>query len=66
MVLDDNKTVFDELCRKHPKGREMNPSALVPEIDDAGSFHPIIFDSLDGALIRDTASRMKGSAVCRI
>ena len=62
MVLDDNRTVFDELRQKHPEGKEMNPSALVPEADDAGSFHPIIFDSLDGALIRNIASRMKGSA----
>ena len=62
MVLDDNRTVFDELCWKHPEGKEMNPSALVPETDNAGSFHPIIFDSRDGALIRDIASQMKGSA----
>ena len=40
----------------------MNPSALVPETDDAGSFHPTIFDSLDGPMIRDIASQMKGSA----
>ena len=61
MVLDDNRTIFDELCWKHPEGKEMNPSALVPETDDAGSFHPIIFDRLDGAFIREIASRMKGS-----
>ena len=40
----------------------MYPSALVPESDDTCIFHPTIFNSLDGALIRDIASQVKGSA----
>ena len=62
MVLDDSRTIFDKLCWKHTEGKEMNPSALIPETDDAGSFHSTIFDSLDGPLLRDIASQMKESA----
>ena len=59
---NDNRTVFEELSRKHPKGRNIDPSALLPENDHTVSFHPVIFESLDGLQIRNTISKMKGSA----
>ena len=56
-------TVFDELIRKHPDPSPVTPTSLVTS--DTTSFHichPIIFDCLNGDLIRRTAIRVEGSA----
>jgi hypothetical protein len=58
----DDRTVFEELCGKHPKGKDICPSAIVSENDHTCPSHPVIFDALDGAVIKDIASHMKGSA----
>ena len=56
-------TVFDELIKKHPDLSPVTPMGLVTS--SATSFqscHPIIFDCLDGDLIRHTVLWIEGSA----
>ena len=56
-------TVFDELIKKHPDPSPVTSLGLVTS--SATSFqscHPIIFECLDGDLIRRTALRIEGSA----
>lgn len=45
--LHDNKTVFQELCHKHPEGKSINPSVLISEDGYTTSFHLVIFDALN-------------------
>ena len=48
--------------RKHPKGQPACSAAL-KSLDGCGeSFHPVIFEVLDGALIRNAALRTRGAA----
>ena len=59
---DPSWTVCDELLRKHPKGQPACSAAL-KSLDGCGeSFHPVIFEALDGALIRNAALRTRGAA----
>ena len=59
---DPSWTVCDELLRKHPKGRPACSAAL-KSLDGCGeSFHPVIFESLARALIRNAALRTRGAA----
>ena len=60
--LPNNKTVFEELCHKHPEGKSINPSVLISEDECTTPFHPVIFDALDGALIKEITMKTKGSA----
>ena len=49
-------TVFDELVKKHPDPFPATPLSLInPGTTDLQSCHPVIFDCLDGDLIRHTA-----------
>ncbi|CAM1297505.1 Uncharacterised protein r2_g683 [Pycnogonum litorale] len=56
-----SKTVREILRNKHPQAKPAEPSALISDVDKSSSFHPIIFDDLDGRLIQKTAMRMHGS-----
>ena len=59
---DPSWTVCDELLRKHPKGQPACSAAL-KSLDGCGeSFHPVVFEVLDGALIRNAALRTRGAA----
>ena len=59
---DPSWIVCDELLRKHPKGQPACLAAL-KSLDGCGeSFHPVIFEALDGALIRNAALRTRGAA----
>jgi len=55
-------TVLDELKAKHPCGQPACKEALLPPSATVSSFHPVIFDALDGAAIRSAALRTKGAA----
>ena len=49
-------TVFDELVKKHPDPFPATLLSLInPGTTDLQSCHPVIFDCLDGDLIRHTA-----------
>ena len=60
--LPDNKTVFEELCHKHPEGKSINPSVLISEDECTTPFHSVIFDVIDVALIKEITVKTKGSA----
>ena len=56
-------TVFDELVKKHPDPSPVTPLSLInPGTTDLQSCHTVIFDCLDGGLIRRTAVRIEGFA----
>ena len=59
-VSDELRSVHDILREKHPQAHPAAPEALLE--GEAGSFNPVIFDSLTAALIRQTALHAKGSA----
>ena len=55
-------TVFDELVKKHPGPSPANLMNLVsPDAPTLKNCHPVIFDCLDGDLIRHTVLRIEGS-----
>ena len=55
--------VYDELVKKHPDPSPATPLSLInPGTTNLQSCHPVIFDCLDGDLIRRTAVRIEGSA----
>ena len=55
-----NTTVRDELLKKHPAGQPAYPEILLPLTTPAT--HPVVFDCLDGGVIRSAALRTHGSA----
>ena len=56
-------SVFNELVKKHPDPSPVSPASLVsPGTSVLKACHPVIFDCLDGDLIRRTAVRVAGSA----
>ena len=55
--------MFDKLVKKHPDFSPASPlSPINPGTTNLQSCHPVIFDCLDGDLIRRTAVRIEGSA----
>jgi len=48
-------TVYNELLKKHPPGQPAQPEALKPLSNGGSNFHPVIFDVLDGTVIRNAA-----------
>ena len=46
------KNVFDVLREKHPYGCAADPDAILDPVDSSQSFHPVLFDGLDAALIK--------------
>ena len=55
-------TVRNILHKKHPAGRPVTVSTLLPEDGAPQPTHPIVFESLTGHLIRATALRTEGAA----
>ena len=56
-------TVFNELVKKHPGPSPANLMNLVsPDAPTLKNCHPVIFDCLDGDLIRRTVLFIEGSA----
>ena len=57
----DNRTVKEHLLEKHP---HRNPALIetISQEDPEPEPHPVIFEGIDGTMIRDIAQRMTGSA----
>ena len=54
--------VCNELLNKHPLVKPVHPEVLKPLVDCRSDFHPVIFDALDGTVIRSAALQTQGSA----
>ena len=54
--------VLDELEAKHPHGQPACKEALLPPSVATSSFHPVIFDAMDGVTIHSAALCTKGAA----
>ena len=62
-VCGDRRTVRDVSLEKHPEGAAVKPKTLVnPSDSSTESYHPIIFDAIDGEYIRKTALKVDGGA----
>ena len=57
-----NQTVRDCLIDKHPPAQSVDPSMIVPVSPNFDDFHPIIFDSITGSLIKSIALSTQGAA----
>ena len=57
----DGRTVKDHLLDKHPPDNPAAPSTIsgTPSVPEP---HPIVFEQIDGSLIRSTIQRLSGSA----
>ena len=55
-------TVYDVLKDKHPSGRPADPALILGANESLNAFHPVLFDCLDGALIRSVALQVSGTA----
>ena len=58
----DGKPVRDILKEKHPPAQTACPTTLLSPFGDTTETHPVLFDTIDGELIRSTALRVQGSA----
>ena len=63
-VVSEGKTVLDELKEKHPQGHDILDDNLFKLDGDAqrGTFHPVIFECINGESIRRSALRTNGAA----
>jgi len=62
-VGDTGKRVREVLRDKHPPATSPEPGVLLsPDPEDDLEVHPVLFDRLDGDLIRAAAMRVQGSA----
>ena len=57
-----SKTVYDVLKDKHPLGRAADPALVLDVNESSVTFHPVLFDGLDAALIRSVALQISGAA----
>ena len=60
--LDGSDTVREILKKKHPPGKPIVPSAIIPPEVPVKEHHPVIFEDLNGSLIRSIALRTSGAA----
>ena len=58
----DRKPVRDILREKHPAVQEACSAALLSLVDNTVETHPVLFERIDGDLIRSTALKVQGSA----
>ena len=57
-----SKTVYDVLKDKHPSGRAADPALVLDVSESSSTFHLVLFDGLDAALIRTVALQISGAA----
>ena len=57
----DGRLVKDRLIEKHPLGKPASPSAISRSLSTTEP-HPIVYERIDGPLVRSTIQRMSGSA----
>ena len=55
-------SVKDALLKKHPPNQPPKPSTIVSLSDSSPPFHPVVFEGMDGVLIRRTILCMDGAA----
>jgi hypothetical protein len=60
-IQPDGRSVKDHLLDKHPPSKPVDPTAI-SDMPPATAPHPIVFDQIDGPLIRSTVQQMSGSA----
>ena len=58
----DGKPVRDILREKHPAAQAACSTALLSLVDNTVETHPVLFERIDGDLIRSTALKVQGSA----
>ena len=58
----ENTTVRDVLENKHPSAAPLYPECLDTNTDSSLVYHPVIFETLDGSVIRAATLRTSGSA----
>ena len=58
----NGKKVRDTLKDKHPPAQPAHSNTLLPESARTQEHHPILFDSINGHLIRSVCLRVQGSA----
>ena len=58
----DGKPVRDVLKEKHPAAQAACSAALLSLVDNTVETHPVLFERIDGDLIRSTALKVQGSA----
>ena len=57
-----NSTVLDELKKKHPTSSPINYDSLInPEFPPSETCHQVIFEGLDGAVIRNSCLKTEGA-----
>ena len=54
--------VREILKKKHPPGKPIVPIAIIPPEVPVKEYHPVIFEDLNGYLIRSIALRTSGAA----
>ena len=57
-----SKTIYDALKDKHPSGRAADPALILEASESLNTFNPVLFNGLDGALIRPVALQVSGTA----
>lgn len=53
-------TVFDSLRKKHPQSQPVDPGAILS--DSVSDTHPILYDGIDGQIVRKAALRLSRAA----
>ena len=59
-IQPDGRTVKQHLLDKHPPGKPINPSTI-SDCPPTSRPHPVIFEEIDGTLIKTTIQRMDGA-----
>jgi len=58
-----NSTVLDEFKKKHPTSSPINYDSLInPEFPPSETCHQVIFEGLNGAVIRNSLLKTEGAA----
>ena len=57
---NEQRKVRDNLVDKHPPGQPAHPDSII--CDDPPEVHPVLFESIDSALIRSVTLRTSGAA----
>ena len=57
-----SKTVYDVLKDKHPSGHAADPALVLGVIEPSVTFHSVLFEGLDAALIRSVALQISDAA----
>lgn len=61
-LIDDSRTVRDELKAKHPAARPVSAAALLMSSQPAQPTHPVLFDNITAASIKASVMKCQGSA----